>query len=89
MIQHGCMLQVMQNMMLVIRKTMVQTIATTIKPEANFPRACIEEDIDTDVMWLEIKLGCGDSYEYFSSFKNIFESVWSFDISGNDFIFGA
>ena len=40
-------------------------------------------------LWLEIKLGCGDSYEYFSSFKNIFESVWSSDISGNDFIFGA
>ena len=51
MIQHGCMLQVMQNMMLVIRKIMVQTIATTIKPETNFPRACIEEDIDTDVMF--------------------------------------
>ena len=51
MIQQGCVLQVMQNMMLVIRKTMVQTIATTIKPEANFPRACIEEDIDTDVMF--------------------------------------
>lgn len=51
MIQHGCMLQVMQNMMLVIRKIMVQTIVTTIKPETNFPRACIEEDIDTDVMF--------------------------------------
>ena len=49
MIQHGCML--MQNMMLVIRKIMVQTIATTIKPETNFLRACIEEDIDTDVMF--------------------------------------
>ena len=50
MTQHGCMFQVMQNMMLVTRETMVQTIATTAKPEANLPLARIEEDIDTDIL---------------------------------------
>ena len=41
-------LQVMQNMMPVIRETVAQA-ATTTEAEADCPLACVEEDIATDI----------------------------------------
>ena len=45
--QSGNMLQVMQNMMPVIRETVAQ--AATTEAEADCPLACVEEDIATDI----------------------------------------
>ena len=47
MTQRGYMLQVMQNMMPVIRQTVAQ--AATSEAEADCPLACVEEDIATDI----------------------------------------
>ena len=47
--QRGYMLQVMQNMMPVIRETVAQAATSTTEAEADCPLACVEEDIATDI----------------------------------------
>ena len=42
-------LQVMQNMMPVIRETVAQAASSTTEAEADCPLACVEEDIATDI----------------------------------------